>query len=203
MFLIYLAFFPSLVVFWGYSVLTYLCTMKRYTKIPDLLRPLAEAPVQAKFTSALQVADVLEWILEQVGPAEVWQTSFSISEEFLRRLYFIQKKHTVHAFHLVLDLKATNKTISLWSFIRQVMKDTALAANHSKLLLVKADSGTVVSVITSQNLTRGNRQEGYLITTDKGVFAEYHADLMEFMQYHSIPFKDIYEEKLHPAPSEE
>lgn len=176
--------------------------MKRYTKIPDLLRPLAEAPIQAKLTNALQVADVLEWILGQIGPAEVWQTSFSISEEFLRRLYFIQQKHTVHAFHLILDLKATNKTINLWSFIRQVMKDTALSANHSKLILVRADSGETVSVITSQNLTRGNRQECYLITTDKGVFAQYYADLMEFTQYHSVPFMDIYDDKLHTAVQE-
>ena len=177
--------------------------MKRYTSLPILLRPLAEAPVQAKLTNALQVADVLEWILEQVGPAEVWQTSFSISEEFLRRLYFIQRKHVVHGFHLILDMKATNKTIKLWSFIRQVMKDTALSANHSKLILVKADSGETVSVITSQNLTRGNRQECYLITTDKGVFAQYFADLMEFVQYHSVPFKEVYEDKTYGSQQDE
>ena len=65
--------------------------MKRGTDIEQWLKPLAEQPNQAYLTNALQVADVLEWILEQVGVSIVWQTSFSISEEFVRRLFFIEK----------------------------------------------------------------------------------------------------------------
>ena len=61
--------------------------MKRTAKISDILKPLAEMPSQAYLSNAIQVADILEWILSQVGTAEVWQTSFSISEEFLRRLF--------------------------------------------------------------------------------------------------------------------
>ena len=60
--------------------------MKRSANISDILRPLSDTPHQAYLSNALQVADVLEWILSQVGKAVVWQTSFSISEEFLRRL---------------------------------------------------------------------------------------------------------------------
>ena len=63
--------------------------MKRSASISDYLKPLSDVPNQAYLTNALQVADVLEWILQQVGKSKVWQTSFSISEEFLRRLFFI------------------------------------------------------------------------------------------------------------------
>ena len=56
--------------------------MKRNTSIDSVLKPLSDKPYQAYLSNAVQVADVLEWILEQVGEAEVWQTSFSISEEF-------------------------------------------------------------------------------------------------------------------------
>ena len=166
--------------------------MKRTASISDIFRPLAEVQTQVKLTSVLQVADVLEWILAQVGEAEVWQTSFSISEEFLRRLFFIQKKHRVTAFHLVLDYKATQKTINLWTFIRQVMKDTFLSANHSKVLLVKASSGMVVAVVTSQNLTRGNRSESYMVTTDPTVFARFEEDVQDLIRNHAVPFADIY-----------
>lgn len=63
----------------------------------------------------------IEWILEQVGTAEVWQTSFSISEEFLRRLFFITKDKKVSRINLVLDHKATNKTLIIRiSFMRRV-----------------------------------------------------------------------------------
>ena len=69
--------------------------MKRSASISEILRPLADNPFQAYLSNAVQVADILEWILEQVGVAEVWQTSFSISEEFLRRLFFITKDKRV------------------------------------------------------------------------------------------------------------
>ena len=129
--------------------------MKRNSSINDILKPLGDKPYQAYLSNVLQVADVLEWVLEQVGTAEVWQTSFSISEEFLRRLFFIEKSGRVKRFNLVLDHKATNKTLKLWAFITQVIERTYLADNHSKILLVRSDAGDTVSVVTSQNLTRG------------------------------------------------
>ena len=69
--------------------------MKRTANIDNILRPLSDTAFQAYLSNAVQVADILEWILAQVGVAEVWQTSFSISEEFLRRLYFITKDKKV------------------------------------------------------------------------------------------------------------
>ena len=144
--------------------------MKRSANIDQILRPLKETPFQAYLSNAVQVADILEWILGQVGVAEVWQTSFSISEEFLRRLFFITKDKRVSRINLVLDHKATNKTLKLWAFITQVIECTYLADNHSKILLVQSERGDTVSVITSQNLTRGNRHESAFISTDKAIF---------------------------------
>lgn len=165
--------------------------MKRNAKVSDVLKPLDEVPNQAYLSNALQVADVLEWILEQVGVSEIWQTSFSISEEFLRRLFFIQKKGGVKRITLVLDHKATNKTIKLWAFISQVFEKTYLADNHSKILLVKADSGEKVAVITSQNLTRGNRAESAFVSTDNHVFETLYRQIDDLITNHSVPLNDL------------
>ena len=54
--------------------------MKRTADINEILKPLEDTPYQAYLSNAVQVADILEWILSQVGVAEIWQTSFSISE---------------------------------------------------------------------------------------------------------------------------
>ena len=170
--------------------------MKRSASISDYLRPLADMPNQAYLTNALQVADVLEWILEQVGKAKVWQTSFSISEEFLRRLFFIEKKGNISEFNLVLDHKATNKTLKLWAFISQVMKRTYLADNHSKILLVLSDAGDTISVVTSQNLTRGNRHESTFISTDKAIFNTLHSAVEDLIRNHSVPLNDLFEQRL-------
>lgn len=164
--------------------------MKRTANISDYLRPLSEAQTQAYLTNALQLADILEWILEQVGPSTVWQTSFSISEEFLRRLYFIGKSGNIKDFHLVLDFKATAKTLSLWVFIQQVISSTYLADNHSKILLLESEAGDRVSVITSQNLTRGNRNESAVITSDPSIFNTLHSQVEDLIRNHSVPLHD-------------
>ena len=142
------------------------------------------------------MADVLEWILSQVGEAKVWQTSFSISEEFLRRLFFIEKAGRVKEFNLVLDHKATNKTLKLWPFIVQTMKRTYLADNHSKILLVEADSGQKVAVVTSQNLTRGNRHESAFISTEPAIFDTLHAQVTDLIRNHSVPMNDLFEQRV-------
>lgn len=170
--------------------------MKRTANIDQILRPLKVTPYQAYLSNAVQVADILEWILAQVGVAEVWQTSFSISEEFLRRLYFITKDKKVSRINLVLDHKATNKTLKLWAFITQVIERTYLADNHSKILLVKSEAGYTVSVITSQNLTRGNRHESAFISTDPAIFATLKAQVDDLITNHSVPLHDLFRNRI-------
>lgn len=170
--------------------------MKRTTTISDIFKPLKDVPLQSALSNAVQIADILEWVLEQVGTSEVWQTSFSISEEFLRRLYFITRNGSASAIHLVLDFKATNKTLSLWTFIEQVISTTHLADNHSKVLLIQSQRGDKISIITSQNLTRGNRNESYIITTDSAIFDKFKSEILLLIDNRSVPLSDILNQKL-------
>ena len=136
--------------------------MKRTASIDQILRPLKESPFQAYLSNAVQVADILEWILEQVGVAEVWQTSFSISE----------------------------------ASITQVIERTYLADNHSKILLLKSEAGDTVSVITSQNLTRGNRHESAFISTSPEIFENLHAQVNDLITNHSVPLHDLFRDRI-------
>ena len=170
--------------------------MKRGVAIDDYLKPLATTPLQCYLTNTLQVADVVEWVLNQVGKSSFWQTSFSISEEFLRRLYFISKSGKVESIRLVLDFKATNKTLRLWAFLTQVIEHTYLADNHSKVILIRSVNGDTVSIITSQNLTRGNRMESAIVTTDPQVFQTFLSDMEDLIQNHSVPLSELFKEKI-------
>ena len=167
--------------------------MIRTADIIANIKPLSQTTTQAYLTNKLQVADVLEWILGQVGVSDVWMTTFSISEEFLRRLYFMRKKSgRISSITVLLDRKATQKTINLWQFIKEVVQDAYIADNHSKILLVKSNAGDNVSVVTSQNLTRGNRYESAIISTDADVFDTLMMQMRELITYHSIPFYELY-----------
>ena len=170
--------------------------MKRNASIDDYLKPLASCPLQCYLTNTLQVADVVEWVLEQVGRATIWQTSFTISEEFLRRLLFINKSGKVDTIDLILDFKTTQKTLRLWPFLTRVIEHTYLADNHSKVILIKSAAGQTVSIITSQNLTRGNRNESAIVTTDEHVFATFHASLTDIMHNHSVPLSELFAQKI-------
>lgn len=166
--------------------------MKRNACISDILKPLTERSIQSYLSNALQVADVLSWILEQTGPADVRMTSFSISEEFLRRIFFIKKENLVRSLDIVLDFKATNKTLILWPFIAQTVRNCYLSDNHSKLLLASNDKWKV-SVMMSQNLTRGNRYESGTVTTVPEVFDSLNAQLDFLITRNSVPFHDIFD----------
>lgn len=165
--------------------------MNRAISIDDILSPLAEKGCQAYLSNALQVADILKWTLSQTGPADVRMSSFSISEEFLRRIFFIEKEGLVRSLDIVLDFKATNKTLKLWPFIAQTVRNCYLSDNHSKILLVSNERWKV-AVVMSQNLTRGNRYESGFITTDTAVFDSLHQQLDYVITRQSVPFHDIF-----------
>lgn len=164
--------------------------------VDSVLRPLKECPIQAYLSNQLQVADVVEWCLSQMeGEATIRQTSFSISEEFIRRLYYIRRTGKVKDIQLLLDHKATNKTLRLWPFIAQTIDHCFLADNHSKLILLESPEMRV-AIVTSQNLTRGNRHECAIVTTVPEVFDTLSHEFQDLMQYHSVPLHELYKSKL-------
>lgn len=164
--------------------------------VDSVLRPLSECPMQAYLSNQLQVADVVEWCLAQMqGEATIRQTSFSISEEFIRRLYHLRRSGKVTDIQLLLDYKATQKTLRLWPFIVQTIDKCFLADNHSKLILLESP-GMRVAIITSQNLTRGNRHECAIVTTDAGIYAVLESAFTDLMQHHSVPLSELLKSKL-------
>lgn len=170
--------------------------MRATGTVDRVLRPLAECPVQAYLTNVLQVADVVEWCLPQMqGEVTIRQTSFSISEEFIRRLYHMRQSGRIKYIELVLDHKATNKTLRLWPFIVQTIDRCFLADNHSKLILIESPDSRV-AIITSQNLTRGNRHESAIVTTDRQVYDTLLSEFLDIMTRHSVPLKELFESKL-------
>lgn len=160
--------------------------------IDTLLRPLAEEPLQAYLSETVQVADLLWWILRQIGKSTVWQSTFSISEEFLRRLVFLDRQGLIAHMTLVLDMKATQKTLSLWPFIRQTINEAYLADNHSKIVLARSLKGDTALVVTSQNLTRGNRHECAVVAYNSPLFATMLGQFRAMLNNKAVPFNDIY-----------
>ncbi len=168
--------------------------MKRSAKIDDIIKPLEKRHSQAYISNALQVADVFEWLIAQFDtpPQDVivYQSTFSISEEFLRRMYFI-KRRCPGSYNVIIDRKALQKTVSLWKFISQVYDSVYISDNHSKILIVEAQNRRF-GMITSQNLTRGNRAESAVVSSDRELIDPLLADFLDLAKNNSVPMHEIY-----------
>ena len=206
---------------------------------------MSGAPTQAYISNALQVADVLEWILSSPHPTTpkeqgqqvalgvmtpnqnsspsanivveqfsskakilpqkspqttIYQTTFSISEEFLRRIYYIKKRFPAR-FIVIIDRKALQKTVQLWKFISQVYDQVWLSDNHSKILLVDYGAYGKVTMVTSQNLTRGNRAESAVISSDPQLCCSLLADFEDLRKNNSVPMHEIMPTNITSQPS--
>ena len=55
---------------------------------------------------------------------------------------------------------------------------------------------TQVAIIASQNLTRGNRHESAIITTDIGVFRKLEASFLDIRDHHAVPLRELFNIKM-------
>lgn len=153
--------------------------------VNQIIKPLSGTPLQAYLDNRIQLFDVIEKILTETGPAEIYISTFSTSEEFLRQIFRLRKKGMITKATMLTDLKASRKTVNLYTFISNVFDNVYLAENHSKVILIR-NSKWMVSICTSQNQTRGNRTESGMITTDPRVYLDLQEQFSKIVNTNAI-----------------
>lgn len=141
------------------------------------IKPLACSKVQAYFSSDFQLYHLLEFILEQTGSANVVLTTFSVSEEFVRKLVQMKNSGLISRLVIIADHRTAVKALRLTLFTNNVSEELSLGNNHAKVLLIENECWKI-SVVTSQNQTRGNRIECGMICT----IPEIYEDLLTSVQ---------------------
>lgn len=141
----------------------------RAKQIQQVLKPLQQSSSQVFLGQGLHTLGLLGWILEQTGAAHIAVTTFSTSDAFLCGVINLRKRGLVASSVLVADIKASSKTLKLSRLMSEAFDEVKLTLNHSKVMLV-ANNEWLVSVITSQNQTYGDRAECTFITTDRDVY---------------------------------
>lgn len=166
--------------------------MSKGTSPSKILRPLATHPLQSHLGRGLHTLGLLGWILEQTGPADVYVSTFSTSDAFLRGFYNLKKKDLVLKSVLLADLKASKKTYKLYKEMQQNFDAVYLGQNHSKVVLVQNDRWTV-TVISSQNQTYGDRAECTLVTTSQEIFYEQYCGFRDIVDDNSIQLNGLFQ----------
>lgn len=116
-----------------------------------------------------QLYHVIEDVLKQTGKADLFISSFTVAEEFIRKLHTLKTKDSITGLNLLLDLRSAKKSLQLSYFLFSVCDEVYLANNHSKIILIENEIHKV-SIVTSQNQTRGNRFEAGIICTTIDTF---------------------------------
>lgn len=157
----------------------------------EFLRQLATHPLQSHLGRGLHTLGLLGWILDQTGPADVYVSTFSTSDAFLRGFHNLKMKGLIVKSVLLADLKASKKTYKLYKEMQQNFDAVYLAQNHSKVVLVKNNEWTV-TVISSQNQTYGDRAECTIITTFQEIFFEQYSGFSDIVDNNSIQLNGLF-----------
>ncbi|GHU80666.1 hypothetical protein FACS1894145_7280 [Bacteroidia bacterium] len=146
------------------------------------INPVSANRIQAFYTDRFQLYDVIEVLLNQLDTVcdSMYITSFSIPEEFIRKIFRFKQLYTIGHVILLLDSKAAVKISKLLPFARNVFDEVYLTNNHGKVVLFGADPQ--ISICTSQNQTRGNRKEATVITTDPDCYQSFYEEIQAMIK---------------------
>ena len=139
------------------------------TNIDQQLKPIGPNYIGAYLGTGIQLYNVLEWVLKQTGKANLTVITFSISEEFIRKVLLLQNENLIGSISVILDFKAIQKTQLIMTFADNVFNEMYYAKTHAKLVLIENDNHKI-TISGSQNFTRGNREENGIITTDPSLY---------------------------------
>ena len=165
--------------------------MSRGRNIAAILQPLNKCATQTYLGTGLHTLGLLAWILQQTGRADVYVSTFSTSEAFLNGFYNLRKKQLIDHSVLLADLKASRKTVKLYRLMQLCFDSVYLGMNHSKIVLVQNDNH-LVSVISSQNQTYGDRAECTMVTTDQEAFYNLYSGLKDIVNKNSIQLYGLF-----------
>lgn len=164
------------------------------TKNKLKLDPFDKWPVQVWIRKDIQATDVLAEILRDRPGASVRISTFSVAEESLRRLFGLKREFDVAEMRVIIDRKATIKTHTLARFIHTTFDSAVLSDIHAKVMIVSwpEDSWPAVAVVTSQNLTRGNRFESSVLMAGLPQVIQLAESFDRIERLHSIPVKEMF-----------
>lgn len=166
--------------------------MPKGKDLNKILVPLSKCSLQSFLGKGVHTLGLLDWILKQTGRADVYVSTFSTSDAFLRGYLNIRKKGLIAHSVLLADLKASQKTVKLYREMQSCFDEVYLAMNHSKVVLVQNDCH-VVTVISSQNQTYGDRAECTIVTTDQNVFLQQFSGFKDLVDDNSIHINGVFD----------
>jgi len=115
---------------------------------------------------------LLAYVLNFTGPAQVQVTSFSLSETAIRFFVNLLDEGLITSLDCLFDLSTKKNKMDLLFFAKNVTSRVFIASNHAKLIAVKSKSQNVF-INSSANLTVNRRHESGIVITETSLAKAY------------------------------
>lgn len=141
---------------------------RRLNEVSNLLGSLSFEIFHWFNHGKFSIYDLIEYLLLCSGKAHLKITSFSLSEEAIRKFIFFKEQELIDTAAFLFDHSTARNKLSLMLFISKSFA-VRLSNNHTKIILIRNDLHHLV-VSCSANLNQNLRHENGFISTDLGTY---------------------------------
>ncbi|AWW31841.1 hypothetical protein DN752_17830 [Echinicola strongylocentroti] len=120
---------------------------------------------------------LLEYLLLKTGPAKVWLTTWTITEEPMRALVDMIRKGLITEINAVLDYRIEKRKPEALQLASNIITNIRLTKCHAKVLVIQNEQWKI-TVLGSANLSKNPRIEAGVIFTDEKS-AKFHAQWID------------------------
>jgi len=143
--------------------------LKKFQELPELQQ---NKTIPFASSGNFSMHELMEYLLEKTGSANVRVSSFSISEVAIRSFFNLMEKETIHSLRCLFDISVKRHKLGLLFFVNNIGSTIAISKNHAKLILIENNNWKVV-IVGSANLQVNDKNEAGIISTDADFYRFY------------------------------
>jgi hypothetical protein len=132
--------------------------------------------------------ELLQFILESIGPADVLLATWSMSEPAAVKLMAMLESRLITSLKGVIDFRTKNRHPAAFQLSQTLFSDLRLTSCHAKVTVVKNDTH-LISIVGSANYTNNPRIEAGVISVAPKV-GQFHAAWIQSLLQNAKPFEN-------------
>lgn len=133
---------------------------------------VADQVLQFATAGRWSLHQLLEYVLAQTGPASVWMTTWTITEEPMRVLLNLIKSGSIRELHAVFDYRIESRKPEAFQLASNILTRIKLTKCHAKVLVIQNERWSV-TILGSANFSNNPRIEAGTLFTDRAS-ADFH-----------------------------
>lgn len=135
-------------------------------------------PIFWKSNGEWSMHQLLLQIIDVIGPADVYISSYAFGETPARIITQLKEKGLIKKLYCLLDDRVESRTAGSMQLISSIADEFATTMTHAKVTLFMNEQHTI-TVVGSANYTENKRWEAGVISKDKLIFNFYRQFISE------------------------